>query len=303
MITLKKIRDLDLSNPATPGRPSHLSAASGLVCVNSFVYVIADDELHLGVFRASDSGPGHLIRLFDGVLPVSKSDRKNQKPDLEALTLLPAYKDHPHGALLALGSGSRRGRRMGALLALDAQGAVCSPPRVIDLSPMLAPLDDEFSTLNIEGAIVSGSEMLLFQRCNKQRHENAVIRFQLSAVLNTLSSGRIGAIKPIGIHAFDLGKVDGIPLCFTDAAALPNGEMIFTAVAEDTEDAYADGLCAGAAIGIAGGDGLRLVPLDRPYKIEGIDARMDGNVIRLLLVTDPDDADIPAGLFSTAIGR
>ena len=305
MITLTKIRELNLSAAATAGRPLHLSAASGLVCLNSFIYVVADDELHLGVFRTADSEPGHLIRLFDGALPDSKPDRKKQKPDLEALTLLPAFGDYPHGALLALGSGSRRNRRMGALLGLDAQGAVRGSPHVVDLSPILAPLDDEFPALNIEGAVVSGDELRLFQRGNKRHAENAIIRFQLSVLLDALSSERADAIKPSAINLFDLGQIDGIPFCFTDAAALPDGDMVFTAIAEDTDDAYNDGPCAGAAIGIADNDGhLRcLRRLDRPYKVEGVDARVDGDVIRLLLVTDADDADIPAGLFSATIGR
>ena len=85
-------------------------------------------------------------------MPDSKKDRKKQKPDLEALTLLPAYGDHPHGALLALGSGSRRNRFSGALLSLDADGAVRGSPQVVDLSPILAPLDGALPELNIEGA-------------------------------------------------------------------------------------------------------------------------------------------------------
>ena len=144
------------------GRPLHLSAASGLVCLHSFIYVVSDDELHLGVFGRADRKPGHLIRLFDGALADSKSDRKKQKPDLEALTLLPAYGRYHHGALLALGSGSKRNRRLGALLGLDAHGAVHGAPRVIDLSPLLAPLEEEFAALNIEGAVVSGDELRLF---------------------------------------------------------------------------------------------------------------------------------------------
>ena len=149
MITLNKVRELKLST-ATAGRPLHLSAASGLACLNSFVYVVADDELHLGVFRANSSEPGHLIRLFEGELATSKSDRKKQKPDFEALTLLPAYGNYPHGALLALGSGSRPNRRLGSLLGLDAQGAVHGSPQVVDLSPILASLDDEFPALNMK---------------------------------------------------------------------------------------------------------------------------------------------------------
>ena len=79
--------------------------------------------------------------------------------------------------------------------------------------------------------------------------------------------------------------------------------MVFTAIAEDTDDSYNDGLCVGAAIGVAGNDGtLRCLRwLDRPYKVEGVDARVDGDVIRLLLVTDADDADIPASLLSATL--
>lgn len=300
MITLSKVRELKLS-AAAPGRLLHLSAASGLVCLNSFNYVVADDEIHLGVFRANSSNPGHLIRLLDGELPASKSDRKKQKPDFEALTLLPAYGDYPHGALLALGSGSRPNRRLGTLLGLDAQGAVHGSPQVVDLSPILASLDDEFPALNIEGAVVSGAELRLFQRGNKRHAENAIVRFQLSAFLNALNSERTGAIKPTTINKFDLGQIDGIPFCFTDAAALPDGSMVFTAVAEDTNDSYNDGACAGAAVGIADNELRCLHRLERPYKVEGVDARMEGSVVRLLLVTDADDADTAASLFSATM--
>ena len=211
MITLTKIRQLDLS-AATPGRPLYLSAASGLVCLRSFNYVVADDELHLGVFRANSSEPGHLVRLFEGELPACNADRKKQKADFEALTLLPSFGNYPDGALLALGSGSRPNRRLGALLGLDAQGAVRGSPQVVDCSPILASHDREVGSVNIEGAVVSGSELRLFQRGNKGNSENAIIRFQLSTFLDALSSGQTAAIAPLAINTFDPGQVDGIPL-------------------------------------------------------------------------------------------
>ena len=129
--------------------------------------------------------------------------------------------------------------------------------------------------------------------------------FSFRLLLDALSSERTGAIKPSAINRSISGTIDGIPFCFTDAAALPDGDMVFTAVAEDTDDTYNDGPCAGAAIGIADNNGrLRcLHRLDRPHKVEGVDARVDGDVIRLLLVTDADDADIPAGLFSATIPK
>jgi hypothetical protein len=304
MTILTKIRELNLSAASTTGRPLHLAAASGLVCINSLIYVIADDELHLGVFRAADCEPGHLIQLFDGALPEAKRERKKKKPDLEALTLLPAFGDYPHGALLALGSGSRSNRRMGALLALDTQGTVCVSPRVVDLSPILAPLDSEFPALNIEGAIVSGDEMLLFQRGNKRQSENAIIGFQLSDFLDALNSQETRKIMPSTITKVDLGQIDGIPLCFTDATPLPDCSIVFTAVAENTDDNYHDGPCAGAAVGIVDKNGSHTAhQLDRPHKIEGVHGAVDGDLIRLLLVTDLDNAEIPSELFSATLRR
>jgi hypothetical protein len=81
--------------------------------------------------------------------------------------------------------------------------------------------------------------------------------------------------------------------------------MVFCAVAEDTEDAYRDGPCIGAAIGIVSHDGqlLSMQQFDQPHKVEGISARQNGDILELLLVTDPDDAEIPAVLLSASIGR
>ena len=307
LISLTKIRELDLSAPTSSGRTAHLSAASGLVRAGRFLYVVADDELHLGVFHSSEAKAGHLVRLFDGELPAPPKERKARKPDLEALALLPAFAGYPHGALLAFGSGSKRNRRMGALLALDAQGEAGETPQVCDLSGLFSVPEEIFAALNIEGAVVLGDELCLLQRGNKRTAENAVIRFHLPALLDLLGSGRsiaaTGSLIPSAIGPVVLGAIDGIPLCFTDAAALPSGELVFAAIAEDTQDNYNDGPCKGAAIGIADRQGrLRcLYRLERPHKIEGIDARVEGDVIRLLLVTDADDAAIPASLYSATV--
>jgi len=303
MIALTEIRKLDLSAEAPGAQPPHISAASGLVCIGSTMYVVADDELHLGVFSTAVHEPGRLIRLFDGVLPNDKTARKRQKPDLEALALVPAFRDFPHGALLALGSGSRSNRCRGALLGLDPSGAVSGLPHEVDLLPILAPLHDAFAELNIEGAVVAGDELRLFQRGNARHADNAIIRYPLQQVLDAVRCSNSDTVQPSAIDRFDLGSIKGIPFCFTDAAGLPNGDTVVCAVAEDTEDAYRDGPCIGAAIGIIdkGGHLLSVHPLDRPYKVEGISARASDDRIDLLLVTDPDEPSIPAVLLSTSI--
>ena len=304
MITLTKIRELDLTDTGDAGLPRHVSAASGLACVGSSIYVVADDELHLGVFDAEGNAPGRLLRLFDGVLPADKAARKKQKPDLEAITPLPPFGDFTNGALLVLGSGSKKRRRRGALLRLDERGAIEGAPRVIDVSPLFDELDRHIRALNIEGAVVLGDELRLLQRANKKHPQNAIVRYPLPAVLAALATGdAIGAIAPTAISAIDLGQVDGVPLSFTDGARLPDGSIVFTAVAEDTEDTYNDGACLAAAIGVATRDGtLRFLErLDECHKVEGVAARVDNDLIRLLLVTDADDPAIPATLFSATL--
>lgn len=303
MIALKKLRELTLTAATSAERPLHLSAASGLVCLASTMYVIADDELHLGIFSTTDDGPGRLVRLFDGVLPEEKAARKRQKPDLEALTFLPAFEDFHHGALLVVGSGSGPNRRRGALLGLDPLGRISGEPRSLDLSAMLVPLAAAFAEVNVEGAVVAGDELCLFQRGNKQHADNAIIRYRLAEVVEVVTGRRTDVLRSVKIGRLDLGHVEGVPLCFTDATALPGGDMVFSAVAEDTDDAFNDGACVGAAIGIVGNEGrLRFVRrLDRPYKIEGIHAELDGNRLDLLAVTDADDPDIAAALYSATI--
>lgn len=304
MTKLEKLRDLDIVANSS-FRTSHLSAASGLVCLDAALYVIADDELHLGVFPARGSGPGHLIRLFDGELPETKSDRKKRKPDLEALTFIPPCAAFSFGALFAVGSGSRPNRKRGALLRLDAKGAVVDPPKSVDLSFILDPLAKEFGELNIEGAAIVGQELRLLQRGNRRPKDNAIVSYPLSAVLDALENDRVEPLGPSAVDRFDLGAIGGTPFGFTDAASLPGGEMIFSAVAENTENTYLDGPCLGAGIGIIGkrGELLAFDQLEYPHKIEGIHARQEGDVVKLLLVTDADNPDIPAGLFSAYIAR
>ena len=107
MMHLTTLRTLDLDCGSEAHRPAYLSAASGLVAVGQFLYVVADDELHLGIFEIDSHRPGTLLRLFPRALPSHPTKRKKAKPDLEALLQLPAFNHHPHGALLALGPGSK----------------------------------------------------------------------------------------------------------------------------------------------------------------------------------------------------
>ena len=305
MLQLHHVRDLKLRKPPQPGRPSHLSAASGLVRTGEFLYVVADDEFHLGVFPATGNEPGTLLRLRPGVLPNAPAARKAAKPDLEALALLAPSDNHPHGALFAMGSGSRPNRRAGFLIELAERGAVVDAPRCVDLSGIFAAID-QVKEINIEGAMVAGDRLRLLQRGNKGAGRNGVIELNCERFAHRLRhESQIDSAELVQISWFDLGDVEGVPLCFSDGVALPDSSIVFTAVAEDTDDNYADGRCVGAAVGIINANGnLRtLRRLERPLKIEGIEALIDGDVLRLLLATDADDPRVAASLYTADLAR
>lgn len=282
------LRDLLVDARAHPRGQPHLSAASGLVRAGRLLYLVADDEHHLGVLDAGLQGAVQLQRVRAGDLPADKARRKRMKADLEALALLPAGAGWPQGALIALGSGSRPNRCTGFLLPLAADGSLLGAPCTFDLSPLYRPLQARFADLNIEGAFADATAFHLLQRANRGHAGNACISYPLDDFLAWMTGTARTLPTPLRVTPFDLGDVDGIPYGFTDATPLPGGGWIFSAVAEDTQDSYADGRCAGAAIGRVSAQGqLQVVqPIAGSPKVEGIAWMEPG---RLLLVTDADD--------------
>lgn len=299
MVATHEVRALTIAHASASNRPAYLSAASGLVCVQSWIYVVADDEHHLGVFRQSSQAPGALVRLLEGDLPEGPKQRKKHKADFEVLVKLPAFGGYAHGALLAAGSGLRAKRQKGVVIGLDDAGALRGVPKRVDLAFMFGALERELASINVEGAVVLGSNFVLFQRGNKSG-TNAVITFSLTPFLAAIE-GAQAEIAPRSIQTINLGHINGIPLSFTDAAALPTGDIVFSAVAEDTDDTYNDGRCAGSALGMLGVDGaLRwLRTLAHPHKIEGLDVRRENENVSVLMVTDADDISVPAKLLSS----
>jgi hypothetical protein len=284
MLQTDVLRTLTLDPRCHPRGQPHLSAASGLVCANGCVYVIADDEHHLAVFR-DRAGPGVLHRLWAADLPDDKGARKRRKPDLETLLWLPR-----RGALVALGSGSRPNRNTGVLIPLGAAGEPLAGVLHFDLQALYEPLRAALGEINIEGAMLLGDELVLLNRGVGGRSDNVAAHYPLGALTDAID-GRARVVAPASIRPYALGHIDAVPLAFTDAAALPGGGWVFTAVAEDTDDSYADGRCSGSVVGVvdAGGALVATHRLAVSVKVEGIAVRVDDTGLSLCLVTDADD--------------
>ncbi|MFN8122353.1 MAG: hypothetical protein U0237_07980 [Thermoleophilia bacterium] len=295
------LRTLDLAAPLDDGR-AFVAAASGLARVAGRLLVVGDDLAHLASFAEDPAEPGSAHRVLPDLLPAGHAERKRAKPDLEALTALPPSPAFPHGALLAVGSGSTAARERAVLIPLDPAGAPGGAAVVRDLAPVLAPLREHRDEVNVEAALVLGDELVLVSRAHSAMPENLVARFALAAVA-AWADGAASVLAPRSVAPWRVGEIDGVPLGVTDAAAHPDGGWVFSAAAEDTSDAYADGAVAGAVAGRVDASGavVALGRLTPTAKVEGILARPVPGGTELLMVTDADDPDAPASLLAAVL--
>jgi hypothetical protein len=304
MIPIRQVHELIVGSSDRAEHPDHVSAASSLVRHAGLLLVVADDELSLIVFDEKELGAGHLIDILEGELPDDPDARKEEKPDLESLALLPPFGDLSHGALLAVGSGSSDKRMRGAVVPLGRNGHPVGAPRTVDLSELYDGLGREVKDLNIEGCAALGDRIYLAQRGNAADSEDALIALDWDAFSGHLASGSAPTVDAIvDIKTYDLGRLRGVDLSFSDLSPIEDGRLAFSSSAEDSGDTIGDGEIYGSALGILrpGGDIEYQEPVDGLVKIEGIDARIDDRGIEVLIVMDADDPSRPSPLLGATI--
>jgi hypothetical protein len=295
MIPVRKLGELTLEHRGGDEESKHISAASALLLVEGTIFVVADDERQLGIFKNEAQEPGRLLQILE---PSSEGPKesKTRKPDIEGLCFVPPFDEAPHGGLLALGSGSEEDRHRGAFVTLGADGQP-SDHSQIELGPLYAFLRDQIPELNLEGAAVTGERLHLLQRGNNGTGRNARIELDLGLARESLSKGELRPDAFVSVTFYDLGRLHGVSLCFSDASPLEDGRIVFSCSAEDS-DGSGDGPTVGSAIGVmtAGGDVSSIEPIDIDVKLEGMTAHAEGDRIRALLVTDADDPNTPSPL-------
>ncbi|HET8939996.1 MAG TPA: hypothetical protein VFN67_41430 [Polyangiales bacterium] len=262
-----------------------LAAASGIVCLEQSLYVIADDLLTLAVYDLRGVRTQN-ISLLPGELPDEHAARKAQKPDFEALLSM------PDGSVLVLGSGSTQ-RRQRAVWVQDI--ATSRTSIVIDMSELYTALARELPELNIEGGAVFGAHLYLCSRGNGARRDNTLVELDLERVLAALqASQRLAANCLLSIQRIQLPELEGVPLSLTDLAVHGPG-LVFSAAAEASANTYDDGACAGSVVGKLSADGTAsdLVTIATGLKLEGI---CSAGAETLYAVADADDANAQAPL-------
>ncbi|HKP59799.1 MAG TPA: hypothetical protein VJV78_23910 [Polyangiales bacterium] len=261
-----------------------LAAASGVRAWSDRLYVIADDELSLGVYDLRGAPCGR-VPLLPGELPEEHTARKAHKPDFEALLSL------PDGTLLALGSGSTPQRRRSVCISLGESPRA----QVLDFSELYCALERELPELNLEGGAVWGERVWLCSRGNSARRDDALIELDQAGFCEAIAAGRAPTADVLRVvRRVQLGELYGAPLSLTDLSVW-RGKLLFSAAAEASENTYDDGAVTGSIVGVMSLLGLAQAPEQVPgLKIEGICAA-DENT--LFLVADADDRGSRAPLF------
>lgn len=278
-------------------RPAHVRAASAVRQWGARL-VIVQDDVNVLALHAAGTGTGALL------LPAGAGGRrvfgddlgnKHAKMDLEACVTL------PDGRLVALGSGSTAARER--LVVVDATGDV----RTVDGSDCYARLRAEAafagSELNIEGALVVGDVLRLFQRGNgapsaTRAPVNATGDLPMEAFLRWLDHGGPAAAL-IRVRRYDLGRIGAARLGFTDATRMADGRVAFLACAEDSPDAVRDGAVLGCRFGLIDGDDVRMADITDAaghpcgLKLEGIERRAGAPAV-FDVVADMDRLTEPA---------
>jgi hypothetical protein len=291
-LELTKLRDLSVKRDSGDDRAPYISSASAVVRRAGHTYVIGDEELELGVFELSSDEPGAMRRALD-------EGESDDKPDVEALSVLPPFEGAPYGAVLGLGSGSKPTRDRGFFWVLGPRGELEGEPAQVDLKPLYDQLRDELSDLNVEGAAVLGDAFLVFHRGNADEGRNAIAQLDLAEVMDALTGDRCLDVEELRrVDAYELGDLDGTPLCFSDATPVSDDLVVFTASAESEDD----GSIKGSVVGTIDAEGKvrRLRTIDRKWKVEGVHASVDSGVIDFVFVCDQDE-DEPSPLLAATM--
>ena len=276
---------------------SPVRAASAVVRLGDGRLVVSDDATHAAWFRPG--APPTRVRLLPPVegheVFDEESGTKDLKPDLETACRVEVDGDE---AVLLMGSGSSARRMRWCLVRLeDGVPDVTTTDMDALYADVAGSLGVDPDDLNLEGACIVGRNLRWFHRgLPTAGLPSGSVDLDLGTAL-AAAAGQPRTPQVEAPRTYDLGSVDDAGLAITDVVALPDGDLLACAAAEDSPNPRDDGTVTATALArIRGGEVVDVVPLPdhdgRVLKVEGLMVLdVDEAEVTLYAVTDVDDPD------------
>lgn len=264
-----------------------IGSASGLFLQEDLLYIIGDNSGYLNEYNIKTRKLQKIQILFDRSLNQLENITKSLKPDFEILC--------QHGdKLYILGSGSTPKRNL--MIEFDIKTQIIVQKELTDTYNKLktiAGIDDE--NFNLEGAIFTGTEWMLFNRGNGIDAKNGIFKIEGTDLTKA---------EWIKFNSFKLANIDHVESSFTDATLVKN-EIFFIATAEDTKSTYADGEILGSFIGSINLQSLKLTfsnKISGRHKFEGLTLlHQNERTTTFLLCEDRDTEELKTVIYKLVI--
>ncbi|MCF6128985.1 hypothetical protein L1S35_04820 [Flavobacterium sp. AS60] len=258
-----------------------IGSASGLLYHNDLLYIISDSSTYLYEYNIEKENLNKIAIVDSAQENIAKKD----KPDFEAIAL--------KGKNLHLfGSGSTVNRNR--IFKYNLKSGKIKEKDISDIYLKIKKLYNiAADELNIEGVILNGESILLFQRGNGYTAKNGII------YANDDGENLESKFIP-----FDLPKIKNVPTTFTDAI-LVDETIYFLAAAEDTRSTYEDGEVLGSIIGTIDLKTMKLtnsIQISDKHKFEGLTLyKKTATQIELLLCEDNDTDKLASVIYKLII--
>jgi hypothetical protein len=266
-----------------------IGSASGLFLHEDFLYIIGDNSGYLNEYNIKTKKLRKIQILFDKTLDQLENIPKSLKPDFEILC-------HNNNKLYMLGSGSTPKRNLMIEFDLKTQKVIQKDlTNTYTKLKAIAKIDDH--NFNLEGAIFTGNEWLIFNRGNGIDAKNGIFKIQETELAKT---------KQAKFNPFKLPNINHVESSFTDAVLVKN-EIFFIATAEDTKSTYADGEILGSFIGSINLQTLKLTfsnKISGKHKFEGITLlSQNEHSTTFLLCEDRDSEELKTVIYKLILNH
>lgn len=266
-----------------------IGSASGLFLHEDLLYIIGDNSGYLNEYNIKTKKLRKIQILFDKTLDQLENIPKPLKPDFEILC-------HNNNKLYMLGSGSTPKRNLMIEFDLKTQKVIQKDlTNTYTKLKAIAKIDDQ--NFNLEGAIFTGNEWLIFNRGNGIDAKNGIFKIQEAELAKT---------KQAKFNPFKLPNINHVESSFTDAVLVKN-EIFFSATAEDTKSTYADGEILGSFIGSINLQTLKLTfsnKISGKHKFEGITLlSQNEHSTTFLLCEDRDSEELKTVIYKLILNH